>query len=106
MARHSTNAALGSSRLPGTTPLRVLPVAIREMKQHPNSNVLKSVVVIWLTLSIAGVVLGAINWRVLSTKLAAGKHGVAVQLAAQRVMKMALDCENGERGYVITGKED
>jgi signal transduction histidine kinase/CheY-like chemotaxis protein len=70
-----------------------------------NSSVYKTVVVTWLTLSIASVVLAAATWLQLSLKLAAARHATAVQASVQRVLGLAVDCESGERGFVITGDD-
>jgi signal transduction histidine kinase/CheY-like chemotaxis protein len=76
------------------------------MTQHPNKSIFKTVVVVWLTLSIASVVLAAVNWLQLSLKLAAAQHATAVQTSVQDVLSLVVDCETGERGFVITGQEE
>ena len=91
---------------PSKTPLEALIGAGRAMAQHPNRSVFKTVVILWLTLSIASVILAAITWVQLSLKLAAAQHATAVQTSVQRVLNLLLDCETGERGFVITGQEE
>jgi signal transduction histidine kinase/DNA-binding response OmpR family regulator len=76
------------------------------MARIPHRNVYRTVVVTWLTLSIASVVLAAANWLQLSSKLAAARHALDVEACAQEVVKLLIDCETGERGFVITGKEE
>ena len=75
------------------------------MRRQPNRNVYKTVVAVWLTLSIGSVVVAAITWLQLSAKLAAARHAFDVEISAQRVLKLLVDCETGERGFVITGDE-
>ena len=75
------------------------------MPRQPNRNVYKTVVVVWLTLSIASVVVATVTWVQLSDKLAAARHAFDVEVSAQQVLKLLVDCETGERGFVITGDE-
>jgi signal transduction histidine kinase/CheY-like chemotaxis protein len=65
----------------------------------------KTVVVIWLTLSVASVILAGVTWLQLSHKLAASAEAVALQEAADRILKLVLDSETGQRGFTISGVE-
>jgi signal transduction histidine kinase/CheY-like chemotaxis protein len=76
------------------------------MTRHPNKNFYRTVVVTWLALSIGSVVLAAVTWLQLSLKLAATRHATEVQTSAQRALRLLVDCETGERGFVITGNEE
>src|ERR1035438_7042832 len=75
------------------------------MRRQPNKNVYKSVVAVWLTLSIGSVAVATITWVQLSAKLAAARHAFDSGVSADQVLKLVLDCETGERGFVITGDE-
>jgi signal transduction histidine kinase len=75
------------------------------MMRHPNRNVFKTVVIVWLTLSIASVLLATVTWLQLSHQLSTARHAFDVQNTVQRVLRLLLDCETGERGFVITGNE-
>ena len=71
-----------------------------------NSNQFyKTVVVVWITLSVASVVLAALTWFQLNQRLAASHEAVAIQQEADGVLKLLLDAETSERGYVITTNE-
>src|SRR5882724_1938715 len=71
-----------------------------------NSNQFyKTVVVVWITLSVASVVLAALTWFQLSERLAASREAVAIQQEADAVLKLVLDAETSLRGYVITTNE-
>jgi signal transduction histidine kinase/CheY-like chemotaxis protein len=61
--------------------------------------------VVWLTLSIGSVIVAAVTWVQLSEKLASARHAFDVEVAAQQVLRLLVDCETGERGFVITGDE-
>jgi len=65
----------------------------------------KTTVVMWITLSMASVVLAAFAWFQLTERLAASRHAVATQQQADAVLKLLLDAETGQRGYVITGDD-
>jgi len=65
----------------------------------------KTLVVTWLTLSVASVILAGVTWLQLSHKLAASAEAVALQEAADRVLKLVLDSETGQRGFTINGVE-
>jgi len=75
------------------------------MTPNPNRNVYKSVVWIWLTLSVGSVLLATVTWLQLSRQLGLARHAFNLQSSTHRILKMLLDCETGERGYVITGNE-
>jgi CHASE3 domain sensor protein len=73
------------------------------MTRDPNKQFYKTVVVVWLTLSAASVVLAAITWVQLSSKLAAASEAVAVQEDLDTILKLLLDAETSQRGFTITG---
>src|ERR1035438_929788 len=75
------------------------------MKRRPNRNVYKIVVVVWLTLSIGSVVVATLTWLELSDKLASARQAFDIEISAQQVLKLLVDCETGERGFVITGND-
>jgi signal transduction histidine kinase/ActR/RegA family two-component response regulator len=70
-----------------------------------SNSVYGVVLTVWLTLSIASVLVAALNWKVLSRQLAASDHGTNIRETADDILKLLLDAETGERGYVITGDE-
>ena len=73
------------------------------MIRDPNKQFYKTVVVVWLTLSVASVLLAAITWVQLSSKLAAAREAVAVQEDLDAILKLLLDVETAQRGFTITG---
>ncbi len=75
------------------------------MPRQPNRSVYKTVVVLWLSLSIGSVVLALVTWVQLSRRLTASRHAFDVEVSSQEVLKLLVDCETGERGFVITGDE-
>jgi signal transduction histidine kinase len=75
------------------------------MTGQPNRNVYRTVVVVWLTLSIGSVVVATFTWLKLSDKLASSRHAFDVEISTQKVLQLLVDCETGERGFVITGDE-
>ena len=75
------------------------------MAEQPNKVVYKVVVAVWLTLSLASVVLAAITWVELSEKLAAAREASATHSSSERVLRLMVDCETGARGFILTGQE-
>ncbi len=73
------------------------------MLRQPNNQVYKTVVLVWLTLSIASVLLAALTWLQLSERLSAARQAVAIRSEMDQVLKLLLDVETGARGFVITG---
>jgi signal transduction histidine kinase/CheY-like chemotaxis protein len=73
--------------------------------RQPNNQIYKLVVVLWLTLSIVGVLLAAITWLDLSRKLEAGREAVAISRELETILRLTVDTETGQRGYTITGNE-
>jgi signal transduction histidine kinase len=69
------------------------------------NQVFRTVVVIWLTLSVASVILAAVTWVELSRKLAASAEAVALPEALNRVFKALLDSETGQSGFALSGME-
>ena len=73
------------------------------MIRQPGNQFYKTVVVVWITLSVASVVLAAITWWQLASRLASSRKAVAIRQQVDGVFKSLLDIETSERGYIITG---
>ena len=76
------------------------------MIRGANNRIYKSVVLVWLTLSVAGVALSGVAWHQLREALRTSQHAAAIKEAAERVLRALLDAETSQRGFVLTGKED
>lgn len=63
----------------------------------------KTIVILWITLSIGSVVLAAISWLQMSARLAEGRQLTAIRSDLNDIYRYLLDAETGARGYVITG---
>jgi signal transduction histidine kinase/FixJ family two-component response regulator len=63
----------------------------------------KTIVIIWLTLSVGSVVLAALSWWNLSHLLVEGRKLTAIRDDTDEILKSMLDAETCTRGYVITG---
>lgn len=72
---------------------------------HSHNSIYRVVLTVWLTLSIASVIVAALNWNVLSRQLAASDHSTVIREHAEDVLKSLLDAETGQRGFTITGDE-
>ena len=77
---------------------------MRVLKQ-PNRPIYRTVVIVWLTLSVASVVLAAVTWMQLSEKLGEARSAVAIHSSAERVLRLMVDCETGARGFLLTGQD-
>ena len=73
--------------------------------RRSNNDIFRTVVVVWLTLSVGSVILAGITWVQLSQRIAASSEAVALRDAVDGVLKLLLDVETGQRGYAITGDE-
>src|SRR5689334_18564509 len=73
------------------------------MYRQANNQIYKTVVVVWLTLSIASVMLAAVIWLDLSRKLEAANEAVAIQSELDNIFKLLLDAETSQRGFTISG---
>ena len=71
--------------------------------RRPGNQFYKTIVILWLTLSIGSVVLAAVSWWKLSTLMAQGRKLTAAHDDMAGILKSLLDAETGARGYVITG---
>jgi signal transduction histidine kinase/FixJ family two-component response regulator len=74
----------------------------RLLMRRASGQFYETVVVVWLTLSVASVVLAAANWARLSRQLNAASQAVAVRLEADSIFQLLLDAQSSQRGYVIT----
>src|SRR5882672_6584444 len=75
------------------------------MIPRPNNQIYKSVLVVWISLSIGSVILAAVNWLRLSNEHEAGIRATAIQDSLNGVMKSVLDAETAQRGFTIAGSE-
>ncbi|MBX3730964.1 MAG: CHASE3 domain-containing protein [Verrucomicrobiae bacterium] len=78
-------------------------LAVR-MRAH-RSQLYSALVAVWLTLSIAGVVMAAVSWVRLSESVNAAVAVSNFNDTLDRVFSLVLEAESGQRGYTITGIE-
>ena len=76
----------------------------KEMLQQPNNIIYKIAVVVWISFSIGSVILATVTWVQLNNSLSVGKEMTETHEELNDVLKLLLDVETGERGYVITGQ--
>jgi signal transduction histidine kinase len=58
---------------------------------------------VWLTLSVASVVLAAATWARLSRQLNDANAAVALRLEADSIFELLLEAKSSQRGFAITG---
>ena len=75
------------------------------MVRRPNNQIYKSVVLVWISLSVASVMLAGANWLRLSRQLEMATQATAVQDLVNAIMKSLLDAETAQRGFTISGTE-
>ncbi len=75
------------------------------MYRQRNNKIYQTVVAVWLTLSIASVVLAALTWSDLSEKLRVARDAVAIQNELDTILLLVVDTETAQRGFTITGDE-
>jgi signal transduction histidine kinase len=75
---------------------------LRLARQQPSGQFYETVVVVWLTLSVASVVLAAATWASLSRQLNAANQAVAIRLEADSIYELLLEAESSQRGFAIT----
>jgi signal transduction histidine kinase len=63
----------------------------------------ETVVVIWLTLSVASVVLAAATWARLSRQLNDANQSIAIRLEVNSVFQSLLEAESSQRAFALTG---
>ncbi|MBL9169478.1 MAG: CHASE3 domain-containing protein [Verrucomicrobiales bacterium] len=69
------------------------------------NQIYRSVVVVWLTLSLVSVVLAAATWKELSRRLEANRVMVTTARRVDELLKLMLDIETAQRGFTITGDD-
>lgn len=75
------------------------------MLRQPNNSVYKTVVVAWLSLSVASVILAAVTWFDHSNEIEATREAVAIRVELDGILESLLTIETSKRGYVISGDE-
>ena len=103
-AGHSEDSAADSTSVVWKTPEGILKTG-RHMIRRPDNSIYKTLVVIWLSLSVASVILAAANWVQLHFRLKASTAAVAIVDAADGIQKSLLDVETAQRGFTISGDE-
>ena len=85
--------------------MRALPEVLgtRVRRFQPRFNT--PVVVLWLTLSIAGVVMAWLTWKELADHVDRGVQMAAFNESLDRVFSSLQDVETGGRGFALTGLE-
>jgi signal transduction histidine kinase/CheY-like chemotaxis protein len=76
------------------------------MIRNPNNQVYKTVVLVWISLSVASVILSGITWYQLRNQLRSSKEAEAIHNAVENVLASLLDAETSQRGYTISGSDD
>jgi signal transduction histidine kinase/ActR/RegA family two-component response regulator len=69
------------------------------------SNAFRTLVVIWVTLSITSVIVAFLSWQELSHRFAASTEAVRLRETVDRIVLLLLEIETAERGYTITGRQ-
>jgi len=105
MAGHSKPQIIGSHSSLNPTSRRPWLDVERHMMRQSNNLIYRTVVVVWMTLSVASVVLAALTWVQLSNDLAAAREAVAIREELDAVIKLLVDAETAQRGYTISGDE-
>jgi signal transduction histidine kinase/CheY-like chemotaxis protein len=72
------------------------------MARQIGNQFYKTVVTIWLTLSVGSVILSAISWFQLSAQMAAGRQMANVRNELSDIFKSLINAETAQRGYIIT----
>jgi signal transduction histidine kinase/CheY-like chemotaxis protein len=70
-----------------------------------SSQFYKAVLVVWITLSVASVLLAAVTWLQLTHRLAASRNVISLHEEVDKLLNLVLEVEAGVRGFVITGDE-
>jgi signal transduction histidine kinase/DNA-binding response OmpR family regulator len=73
--------------------------------KHYEKRIYGPLVALWLSLSVAGVVLSAISWKQLSEQIDLAVREAEFNNALDAVFVAIQDAETGQRGYLITGTE-
>jgi signal transduction histidine kinase/CheY-like chemotaxis protein len=71
--------------------------------QRLGNRFYKTIVLLWLTLSVGSIVLATLSWIKLSGLMSEGRQVTNVRDDLNDILKSLVDAETGMRGYVITG---
>jgi signal transduction histidine kinase/DNA-binding response OmpR family regulator len=75
----------------------------RLITRRPSGQFYQRVVVVWLTFSLASVVLAAATWVRLSRQLKAATQAVVIRLEVDSIFELLLEARSSQCGYVATG---
>ncbi|HEX3720936.1 MAG TPA: ATP-binding protein [Verrucomicrobiae bacterium] len=71
--------------------------------RQPNGQFVETIVVVWLTLSVASVVLASATWIQFSGKLNTATQTVAIRIKLEAIYNLLLQADSSQGAYVITG---
>ncbi|HUD82942.1 MAG TPA: ATP-binding protein [Candidatus Saccharimonadales bacterium] len=71
--------------------------------RQPNGQFVETVVVVWLTLSIASVVLATAIWVQFSGQLNTASETVAIRMKLEAIHNLLVEADSSEGAFVITG---
>jgi signal transduction histidine kinase/CheY-like chemotaxis protein len=75
------------------------------MIRRPNNQIYRTVVLLWITLSVVSILLSAITWYQLREALRSSQEAVAIKDTVDDILKSLLDAETSERGFSLTGDD-
>jgi signal transduction histidine kinase/DNA-binding NarL/FixJ family response regulator len=75
------------------------------MQQQSGRQFYRLVVILWLTLSVVGVIVALISWHQLSARMTEGRQNTTSRETLAATFKYLLDAETGQRGYFLTGEK-
>jgi signal transduction histidine kinase/DNA-binding response OmpR family regulator len=76
------------------------------MHRPPTTQFYKTVILTWITLSLASVVLSGVTWYQLREALRLSRQAVETKDTAEGILRSLLDAETAQRGFSLTGEED
>src|SRR5882672_5292750 len=100
MAGHSNHEPIEYQTSTQSAPRRLWRAAGEHMVQQPNNQIYRSVVVLWLTMSVASVMLAAVTWLQLSRRLQAAQESTAIREDLDQILRSMVDAETSQRGYL------
>src|SRR5262245_21126193 len=75
------------------------------MIRRPHNQIYRTVVLLWITLSLVSVFLSAMTWYQLRQALRNSQEGVAIKDTVDGILKSLLDAETSQRGFALTGDD-
>ncbi len=75
------------------------------MSRRSKNQIYRSVVSVWIALSVGSVLLSGLTWQQLRETMRVSDQAMSVERMVEEIMRLMLDAQASQRGFSLTGQE-